>query len=865
MNAPLHSPLMDAPTWMAHQGWSPFPFQRATWRAMAQGQSGLLHATTGSGKTYAIWLGAVDAMKAAAPVFMGPSRHAPPLGILWITPMRALANDTLAALQAPMAAMAPHWTVAARTGDSSSAERARQNTRLPTALVTTPESLTLLLTQADAAERLAHVRMVIVDEWHELLGTKRGVQVQLALARLRTFSPALQTWGLSATLGDLDHARDVLTGPAGMMVSGIMDKALLVDTLLPPEVERFPWAGHLGLSMLGAVINEIEACRNTLVFTNTRSQAELWYQALLEARPDWAGLIALHHGSLDKSVREWVEAGLKSGTLKAVVATSSLDLGVDFSPVERVLQVGSCKGVARLMQRAGRSGHAPGQPSRLTLVPTHSLEIVEAAAARRALARGQVESVHSPDKPFDVLIQHVVTVALGGGFEPAQLLNEVRATYAFRELAQNEWDWVLDFAGRGGHALQAYPDYHRIEAGEDGRYRVVNAALARRHRMSVGTIVSDASIAIAFVRGAVLGHVEESFIARMRPGDAFLFAGRLLELVRVHDMTAQVKLATGRRAAVPRWNGGKMPLSSKLADAMLDVMADAAACMDRHGHQPQATGDSSKAKPRRRNAKASEGQHNGRSCDAPRPDPAEQPELHAAWPLLTVQHRWSRLPQPGTLLIERIKSRDGHHLFVYPFAGRQVHLSLAALWAYRLSTNRPRSFSMSFNDYGFELLSDLEVPLEDLLAAREALLDTDTLLHDVLASLNATQLSQRRFREIARIAGLVFMGYPGQPKSMRQLQASSSLFFEVFRQYDPDNLLLSQAQREVLRHEFELDRLAGVLHKLAGAQWFVENPRRLTPLAFPLMVERLREQLSTQKLQDRLQRLLSELHAAADA
>ena len=819
--------------WFAAQGWAPFPFQVATWQAMAQGQSGLLHATTGSGKTYAIWLGALATLNDPAQAASLPVKPHPPLAVLWITPMRALASDTLAALQAPLQHLAPRWSIGARTGDISSAERARQNTRLPTVLVTTPESLSLLLTHAEAPQRMAHVRMVVVDEWHELLGTKRGVQVQLALARLRTWQPTLQTWGLSATLGDLAHARDVLTGSQGVMIQGVMDKALSVDTLLPEQVERFPWAGHLGLSMRDAVVREIDASTNALVFTNTRSQAELWYQALLEARPEWAGLIALHHGSLDKAVREWVEAGLKQGKLKAVVATSSLDLGVDFSPVERVLQVGSCKGIARLMQRAGRSGHSPGQPSRLTLVPTHSLEVVEAAAARRALALGQIESVQSPDKPFDVLIQHVVTAALGGGFQADQLLAEVRSTHAFQHLAQDEWDWVLDFAGRGGQALQAYPDYHRIELGEDGLYRVVNAALARRHRMSVGTIVSDASIIVTFVRGAVLGMVEESFIARMRPGDAFLFAGRLLELVRVKDMTAQVKLAPAKRAAVPRWNGGKMPLSSKLADAMLAVMAEASAHMDEVG-------------------------------EAVPPAANMSPELRAVWPLLAVQHRWSRLPGPGALLIERIKSRDGHHLFIYPFAGRQVHLSLAALWAYRLSIDQPRTFSMSFNDYGFELLSDQEISQEALESARLALLDTETLLPHVLASLNATQLSQRRFREIARIAGLVFMGYPGQPKSMRQVQASSSLFFEVFRQYDPANLLLSQAQREVLRHEFEIDRLAEVLLQLAQAPWQITQPRRFTPMAFPLMVERLREQLSTQKLQDRLERLLNELHAAAD-
>ncbi len=816
-------------SWLAMQGWVPFDFQIATWAAIAEGHSGLLHATTGSGKTYAIWLGALAALREQ------PGQQAPPLRILWLTPMRALANDTTAALRAPMADMVPGWTLGARTGDISSAERTQQAKRLPTVLVTTPESLSLLLTRADARERLGQVRMVVVDEWHELLGSKRGVQVQLALARLRTWQPSLQTWGLSATLGDLTHARDVLCAdPSGVILSGVMDKPLTVDTLLPGEVERFPWAGHLGLSMCEAVVAEIEASRNTLAFTNTRSQAELWYQALLSARPDWAGLIALHHGSLDKAVREWVEAGLKAGTLKAVVATSSLDLGVDFSPVERVLQIGSCKGIARLMQRAGRSGHAPGQPSRLTLVPTHSLEIVEAAAARRALAQGQVESVRTPDKPFDVLIQHVVTVALGGGFDADALFDEVRRTAAFAQLSREEWDWVLDFAGRGGSALQAYPDYHRITLGEDGLYHVDKPALARRHRMSVGTIVSDAHITVAFVRGAVLGQVEESFIARMRPGDAFLFAGRLLELVRVKDMTAQVHLATRQCAAVPRWNGGKMPMSSKLADAMLTVMADAANHMDLNG-------------------------------EGALPDAAAQPELAAAWPLLAVQHRWSHLPRPGELLIERIRSRDGHHLFVYPFAGRQVHLSLASLWAWRLSRHAPRSFSMSFNDYGFELMSDEPIEAEALLSGREALVDTSRLLEDALASLNATQLTQRRFREIARIAGLVFTGYPGEARSMRQLQASSSLFFEVFRQHDPANLLLSQAQREVLHHEFELDRLGMVLTRLAEAKWQLSEPARFTPLAFPLLVERLREQLSTQKLQDRLARLLRELHKAADA
>jgi ATP-dependent Lhr-like helicase len=823
---PPSTPLQATLAWMASRGWKPFPFQREVWRAMQAGESGLLHATTGAGKTYAVWLGALAALHEGK---KKAARGAPPLSVLWITPMRALASDTLGSLQAAAEALAPHWTLDQRTGDTTSGARARQARRLPTALVTTPESLSLLLTQADAQEKLASVRLVVVDEWHEQIGNKRGVQVQLALARLRRWNPRLMAWGLSATLGNLEEARDVLTGPAGLVVRGQVPKTLHVDTLVPAQVQRFPWAGHLGLSMLPAVEREIDGSRSTLVFTNTRSQAELWYQALLEARPDWAGTIALHHGSLDRGVREWVEAGLKSGSLKAVVATSSLDLGVDFSPVERVLQIGSCKGVARLLQRAGRSGHAPGRPSRITLVPTHSIELLEAAAARRAVKAGRIESRHSPEKPFDVLVQHVVTVALGGGFDSAGLFDEVRGTHAYRHLTEDEWQWVLDFAGRGGPSLSAYPDYRRIALGDDGRYRVVDAHLARRHRMSVGTIISDANLRVAYVKGAVLGTVEESFIARMKAGDCFLFAGRLLELVRVHDMTAYVRAARGKRAAVPRWNGGKMPMSSELAAAMLEEMAEAAPRLE-----PPVPGR--------------------------RPLPPPSPEIAALLPLLAVQKEGSALPRPDTVLVESLRSREGHHLYIYPFAGRQVHLSLATLWAYRFAQRSPRTFSISFNDYGMELLGDEPVDPHDL----PSMLGTDRLLEDVLHGINATELSLRRFREIARVSGLVFTGYPGASKSMKQLQASSSLFFQVFRQHDPGNLLLGQAEHEVLRQEYEIARLHGTLEDLQRRRWDIHEVRRWTPFAFPLLVERFRERLSTHKLQERIQRLLAELNAASE-
>jgi ATP-dependent helicase Lhr and Lhr-like helicase len=838
---PLPPASPDAPpaverqllAWMASRGWQPFAFQREVWAAMADGESGLLHATTGAGKTYAVWLGALIAF------LQGATRRAAskpaPLTVLWITPMRALAADTLRALQGPLAELYgadgaepafDHWSTGARSGDTAASERSAQDKRLPTALVTTPESLSLMLSRADAQASLGSVRLVVVDEWHELLGNKRGVQVQLALARLRRWCPGLCVWGMSATLGNLAQAQHALLGAqlghrSGRLVQGEVPKTLVVDSLLPPRAERFPWAGHLGLTMLPQVIEEIESSSTTLVFTNTRSQSEIWYQALLEARPEWAGQIALHHGSLDREVREWVELGLKNGELRAVVCTSSLDLGVDFLPVERVLQIGSPKGVARLLQRAGRSGHAPGRPSRITLVPTHSIEMVEGAAARAAIAAGQIESRPSPQQPLDVLVQHLVTVALGGGFEPDALYNEVRSTAAYAGLSRESWEWCLAFVRQGGPSLAAYPDYQRAVPGDDGIWRVPDARLARRHRVNIGTIVSDASMPVQYVGGARLGSVEESFAARLKPGECFLFGGRLLELVRIHDMTAWVRRATGRRAAVPRWGGGRMSLSSTLSDAVVQQLALA---------------------------------------DAGRYD---SPELQALQPLFDIQREWSALPTPQTLLVEALKTREGWHLFLYPFAGRHVHLGLASLVAWRLARDTPRTFSMSFNDYGFELLSATEIDWPAVLPQALVVGDEATLLREVLDSLNASELAQRRFREIARVAGLIYQGYPGEKRSNKQLQASSSLFWEVFRKYDPANQLLKQAEQELLAHELEIGRLRASLQRMATQQQVWKSLARPTPFSFPLMVELFRERLSNEKVADRIARMVAQLEAAA--
>jgi len=826
--SPAPAGLPPTLQWFEQRGWTPFAFQHDVWRAMVDGHSGLLHATTGSGKTYAAWLGAL--LRA---------RPGPGLQVLWLTPMRALAADTTRALLEPLPALAPGWTVGMRTGDTPSAERARQDRRWPTALVTTPESLSLMLTRENAPAELAGVHTVVVDEWHESIGNKRGVQIQLAIARLRRWNPRLVVWGLSATLGDLALAMHTLVGhDQGRLVQGRLDKALRIDTLLPVEPGRFSWGGHLGAQMQQPVVDEIARTAAgggaTLVFTNTRSQAEIWYQLLLQARPDWAGLVALHHGSLDKAVRDWVEAGLKGGQLLAVVATSSLDLGVDFLPVERVLQIGSAKGVARLLQRAGRSGHAPGRASRVTLVPTNTLELLEAAAARRAALAGQVEARHSPAKPLDVLVQHLVTIALGGGFTADAAFDEVRSAPAYATLSREEFDWCLAFVERGGDSLSAYPEYHRIALVE-GLWRVPDRGIARRHRLQVGTIVSDAAMQLKWWAkaggGGSLGSIEEGFIARLKKGDCFIFGGRLLEYVRTQDMAAYVKRATRASGAVPSWAGSKMPLSSELAHAVLTLLDEAA-------QQLPGPGD----------------------VAVPANGVFAEPELQAALPMLQAQARLSRLPRAGELLVECFESREGHHLFIYPCAGRNVHIGLAQLLAWRLAQAAPNTFSMSVNDLGLEIVA--AQPLDLAALDDGTLFSSDTLLEDVLASLNSGELAQRRFREIARVAGLVFSGYPGAPKSLRQLQASSSLFYEVFRQYDAGNRLLGQAQAEVLAQELSLDHLRSTLQRLAALPQQRVELRAPSPFSLPLMVERLREQLTTEKLKDRLERLLAQGEAA---
>lgn len=808
--------------WFESRGWTAWSFQREAWRAYASGKSGLVHAPTGSGKTLAVWGGPVgEAMGEPTP----RGKSGAPIRVLWITPLRALANDTLESLREPVEALGVPWVVQPRTGDTKQSMRQRQRKRLPAALVTTPESLSLLLSYPESVDAFATLQCVIVDEWHEMLGTKRGVQTELCLARLRRLAPGLRTWGLSATLGNIDEAASVLLGDGAdkaCVIRGESEKAVEVETLRPDAVDAFPWSGHLGTVLLPQVVERLEQGGTTLLFTNTRSQAEAWFRRLLEARPDWLGHIALHHGSLDRGIRHQVEDMLRAGSLRCVVCTSSLDLGVDFSPVDQVMQLGSPKGVARLLQRAGRSGHQPGAISRVYGVPTNALELVEFAAARDAILdvtiEGNDESLEQRTPvtcPLDVLAQHLVTLGAGGHVTLSDTRDEIQSTHSFRNLDDASWAWVLDFLTRGGTALQAYPQYKRL-AVQDDRLTIQSAELAKRHRMGIGTITGDTMMSVRLGRGRRLGTIEERFISRLNPGDRFVFAGRTVELVRVRGLNAEVRATRARRGLVPRWMGGRCPLSTQLADRVQTRL-----------------------------------EHAADGC-------FEGPEMELVRPLLEAQSSVSVIPRRDEILIETISVRRVHFAFVFSFAGRLVNEGLMSLIGARLSGFKPISLSMTGNDWGFQLESRTRFDLDE--DGWYRLLSPDNLLEDLFACLNTIELSRRTFRGIAQIAGLVFTGYPGQPKTARHLQASSDLFFDVFQEFDPSNPLLDQARREVLERELEVQRLRATLESIASKKIVVRAPSELTPLSFPLWADSIRrQQVSSESWTDRVTRMAESL------
>lgn len=799
----------QARQWFQSMGWQVATFQEEAWQAYAEGKSGLVNAPTGSGKTYSLML----------PAMLSPSpeeRGGQGVRVIWITPIRALAKEILQSAERAIEALQLDWTVDVRTGDTTTAQRAKQKKSMPNLLITTPESLHLLLASKGYDKTFKNLSCVIVDEWHELMGSKRAVQMELALSRLRGLNSKLRTWGISATIGNMDQAVEVLLGPDFpkedmVIIRADIHKEIEVVSILPDEVETLPWAGHLGIKMLKKVIPLLDESESTLIFTNTRSQAEIWYHRILDVEPGLAGLLAMHHGSISRELRFWVEDALYTGLLKAVVCTSSLDLGVDFRPVEAIVQVGSPKGVARFMQRAGRSGHRPGAVSRIYFVPTHTLELVEAAALRQGIADNLVEEREPYVRSFDVLVQYLVTLAVSDGFYPKEIFEEVKKTFCYSSISREDWQWCLDFITTGGKSLSGYDEFHKVELMDDGLYKVTSRRTAQRHRMSMGTIVSDAMIKVK-LGGKYLGSIEEYFFARLKPGDVFWFAGKNLELIRMKGMIAEVRYSRTKSGLVPSWKGGRMPLSAKMG-AML----------------------------RQKIEESVSGQHN-------------DPELKLIEPLWDLQKERSHIPARDEFLIEQYKSEDGYHLFFYPFEGRLVHEGMAALLAYRLSLFKPLTFSIAMNDYGFELLADSAIPIEEALDSDVFSL-TD-LREDIMQSVNAVEMARRRFRDIASIAGLIFTGYPGQPIKDRHLQSSSQLIFNVLEDYEPENLLLQQAYEEALEFQLEEGRLRLALERIHEQKIIIQKIEKPSPFSFPIMVDRLsRDKLTSESLEEQVKKM----------
>jgi ATP-dependent helicase Lhr and Lhr-like helicase len=810
--------------WLSQHDRTPFQFQIDTWEHISNGKSGLVNAPTGCGKTYSVFLGAVIQFMNQYPKKYTVQKNNG-LQLLWVTPLRALAKDIGRAMEEVITQLNLQWKVGIRNGDTTTTERTKQKKQVPEILIITPESLHLLLAQKEYPQFFKTMQLIAIDEWHELLGGKRGVQMELAISRLLHLQKELNikmasVWGLSATIGNLEEAKEVLLYPiqkikeeTTFIVKASLDKKITIESIFPDVIEEYPWAGHLGVKLVNKVLPIIKASRSTLIFINTRGMSEIWYQSLLTANPDLAGVIALHHGSIEQALRFWVEEELHKGTLKAVVCTASLDLGVDFRPVETVIQVGSPKGIARFLQRAGRSGHQPDAESKIYFLPTHSLELLEAAALKTAIEEKEMESKTPLQLCYDVLIQYLCTIAIGEGFNSEKLFEEVKTTFCFKEIELSEWQEIINIIVHGGKSLGEYDDYKKVElVGE--LYRMQSRRMAMRHRMHIGTIVSDAMMKVKLVSGGFIGVIEEYFISRLDMGTCFALSGRVLELVSIKDMTAYVKKSTSKKFIVPSWMGGRMSFTSNMGDKLR---------IELNSYYTK----------------------------------EKKIELIKLEPLLALQQQLSKIPKHNELLIEHIETKDGYHLFVYPFEGRLVHEAMAAILAYRISKLTPITFSFVMNDYGFELLSDQPIPLDD--SNVYELFTSENLFTDIQRSVNSSEMAMRKFRDIAVIGGLIFQGMPGEKKKQRHIQSSASLLFKVFQEYDAKNLLLKQAYQEVFDQQMEEERLRAMLKRIQESTIVITYPQQLTPFCFPIKVDSMREDVSSEKLEERVKRMIKGL------
>ena len=799
--------------WFAARGWRPRPHQLDCLDADGAGLSHLLIAPTGGGKTLAGFLPSLVALSARKPPKQGR------LHTLYISPLKALAVDIARNLKTPIEEMGLDIAVETRTGDTPAARRQRQRYLPPDMLLTTPESLSLLIAQEGADKYFAGLERLILDELHALIPNKRGHLLSLAIARLRALAPKLRLAGLSATVADARPLIDYLTpqhvdgAKSAKLIRGKSGAKPRVDVLYSDE--RIPWSGHSGRHSFEEVYRQIKDNNLCLVFVNTRSQAEATFSALWRLNDDNLP-IALHHGSLEVAQRRKVEAAMASGKLRAVVCTSTLDLGIDWGDVDLVIQMGAPKGVSRLTQRIGRANHRMTEPSRALMAPANRMEVLECIAAKAAIEEGVLDGEAPRKGTLDVLAQHIIGVACSAPFAPDDLYNEVRSASPYADLPRKAFDDVLDFAATGGYALKRYERYRRIVKTSDGLYRIRDKQAAQQYRMNVGTIVEAPALNVRLVSakrkrgpGRKLGEMEEWFFESLEIGDAFYFAGEVLRLERITGTDAICTRTMHESPRIPTWGGAKFPWSTYLADRVRKMLFDQAAW-------------------------------------------ADYPEQVRDW--LAKQAEVATIPAPDALLVETFPYANRNFLVCYPFDGWPAHQTLGVLLTKRLERLGKQPIGYVPTEYALSIWARQDMSDVDM----TALFHEDMLGDDLENWLAESILMKRTFRNCAVIAGLIERKHPGAEKSGRQIAFSADLIYDVLKEHQPDHLLLRAAWDDAAGGFLDLARLQGLLKRVQGR--IEHSPlTRVSPLAVPVMLEIGRETVARSASEEALKAVSEEI------
>ncbi len=798
--------------------WVPLDFQIESWESYLKGESGIIQVPTGYGKTYAALMGPLLKLREL--------KCLKGINILLVTPLKALSRDLKKSIHNAIQFFDPNITVGIRNGDTSNYEKRKQIINPPNILITTPESLTLLIANKESNKLFSNLFSIIIDEWHELMGCKRGNQCELALSWLRGNNQNIQIWGMSATIGNIEEATSSILGLSSKkpkIIKSNLVKNIEIKSIIPNNIGTFPWSGHLGIKSHKSLLKEMDKDKSTLIFTNTRNQSERWFQCLRYFNPDMEDNIALHHGSLDKEARKYVEEGVKEGTIKWVVCTSSLDLGVDFQPVDQIIQIGSAKNIGRLIQRAGRSAHKPGGISKILFMPTNALELIEISAMRKLINKGISEKIKSPELSYDVLLQHLVTLACGPGFDPSLEKERIKNCLSYRNLKDEDWQWCLDFLEFGGRCLKAYPKYKKIEKIYDSnkknfKYKVRDKTIIRIHKYNIGTITSDKSVIVKYIKGKSLGSLEENFASKLKIGDTFFFAGKMLEFIKIRDMILYVKKSSQKSSMIPAWIGGQMVISDLLSKNIRKEISLANKLFDFKEFINE--------------------------------------ELKSLLPILEKQKEISNIPKENQLLTEVYSFKGFKTLFVFPLEGKFVNEGIAFLWALRFANLNKTTFNITANDFGFSITSSENYDFSVLNNYFSYFMSSKNLEEDLESAINFSELTKNKFKNIAQISGLINNNNPSKLKTSNQLSISSNLLFEVFNKYENNHLLLKQSFEEVKKEQLEIDRINSCLERMSKLDLIINETEYPSPFAFPLLVERLNNTLSNETIEDRVNKLI---------